>query len=304
MNPQKPTQLQPAALLPQDNAPVLRRVSYWGAAWRRFKRNKMALCGGITVFILMIAALLAPVIVPYPYDETHYEHAFEAPTAQFVLGTDDLGRDMLSRILYSLRNALIVALGAQLISLFIGVLLGAIAGFRGGIVDSVIMRFVDIMFAFPTFLFNVILVTVMGRGLLTLFLAIGLVSWTGLAMLVRGQILSLKQAEYVEAAKAIGAKDSRIIARYLLPNALGPIIISFTMGIPVAMMTESGLSLLGMGLRPPMPSFGNLLNAGNGMILGFPHLLIWPALFFAIILLSFNFLGDGLRDALNPRSEV
>jgi peptide/nickel transport system permease protein len=130
------------------------------------------------------------------------------------------------------------------------------------------------------------------------------VNWAGLARLVRGQILALKEAEYVEAAKALGAKDNHIIAHYLLPNTLGPIIISFMMGIPTAMMTESGLSLIGMGLRPPMPSFGNLLNSGNGMILGFPHLMAWPALCFAIILLSFNFLGDGLRDALNPRSEV
>lgn len=256
------------------------------------------------VLILMLLALLAPQIAPYGYDETHYDHVFEGSSTRFIFGTDDLGRDMFTRILYSLRNALIVALGAQTIALCIGVLLGAIAGFQGGIIDTVIMRFVDIMFAFPTFLFNVILVTVMGRGLFTLFLAIGLVSWTGLAMLVRGQILSLKQTEYVEAAKALGASDRHIITRYLLPNTVGPIIISFTMGIPVAMMTESGLSLIGMGLRPPMPSFGNLLNAGNGMILGFPHLLLWPALFFAIILLSFNFLGDGLRDALNPKSEV
>lgn len=279
-------------------------VGYWGAAWRRFRRNKMALFSGVFVVALIILAAMAPIVAPYPYDETHYEHTFEGSSLRFLFGTDDLGRDMLSRILYSLRNALIVAFGAQTITLILGVLLGAIAGFRGGLVDTLIMRLVDIMYAFPTFLFNVILVTVLGRGLFTIFLAIGLVNWAGLARLVRGQILSLKQAEYVEAARALGAKDSYIITHYLLPNALGPIIISFTMGIPTAMMTESGLSLIGMGLRPPMPSFGNLLNSGNGMVLGFPHLLIWPALSFAIILLSFNFLGDGLRDALNPRSEV
>lgn len=281
-----------------------KNAGYWKMAWQRFKQNKMAIISGILVILLITVSLLTPIISPYRYDETHYEHTFETPSIHFIFGTDDLGRDMFSRILYSLRNALIVALGAQAITLILGVLLGAVAGFYGGPIDTLIMRFVDIMFAFPTFLFNVILVTVLGRGLFTIFLAIGLVNWTGLARLVRGQILSLKQAEYIEAARAIGAKDKHIIIRYLLPNATGPIIISFTMGIPVAMMTESGLSLLGMGLRPPMPSFGNLLNSGNGMILGFPHLLIWPALIFAIILLSFNFLGDGLRDAFNPRSEV
>jgi peptide/nickel transport system permease protein len=295
---------QPIPAPQAPGAQPARSVNYWEASWRRFKQNKMALTGGILIVILVILAILTPVIAPYKYDETHYDHTFESSSIHFIFGTDDLGRDMLSRILYSLRNALIVAFGAQSITLILGVLLGAIAGFRGGYIDTLIMRFVDIMYAFPTFLFNVILVTVMGRGLFTIFLAIGLVSWTGLARLVRGQILSLKQAEYVEAARAIGAKDSHIIARYLLPNTLGPIIISFTMGIPTAMMAESGLSLLGMGLRPPMPSFGNLLNSGNGMILGFPHLLIWPAIIFAIILLSFNFLGDGLRDALNPRSDV
>lgn len=279
-------------------------VSYWGAAWQRFKENKMALASGIFVVILIIIAIFTPIIAPYSYDECHYEHVFEGSSLRFLFGTDDLGRDMLSRVLYSLRNALLVAFGSQTITLVLGVLLGAIAGFRGGLVDTLIMRFVDIMYAFPTFLFNVILVTVLGRGLFTIFLAIGLVNWAGLARLVRGQILALKEAEYVEAAKALGAKDNHIIAHYLLPNTLGPIIISFMMGIPTAMMTESGLSLIGMGLRPPMPSFGNLLNSGNGMILGFPHLMAWPALCFAIILLSFNFLGDGLRDALNPRSEV
>jgi ABC-type dipeptide/oligopeptide/nickel transport system permease subunit len=147
-------------------------------------------------------------------------------------------------------------------------------------------------------------VTVMGRGLFTIFLAIGVTGWADTARFVRGQVLSLRQADYVEAARALGAKDGRIIRKYLLPNTLGPIIIGFMMGIPGAMITESGLSLIGLGLRPPMPSFGNLLNLGNGAILGFPHLLIWPVVAFAFVLLSFNFLGDGLRDALNPRSEV
>ncbi|MGQ9778880.1 MAG: ABC transporter permease [Bacillota bacterium] len=282
----------------------VRGVSYWAAAWRRFKQNKMAVASGVFVIILVLVALFTPVIAPYRYDETHYDHVFEPPSLRFLFGTDDLGRDLLSRILYSIRNALAVAFGSQVVVLFIGVLLGALAGFRGGLVDTVIMRIVDIMYAFPTFLFNVILVTVLGRGLFTIFLAIGLTGWAGLARLVRGQILSLKQMEFVEAARALGARDGHIIRKYLLPNALGPIIISFMMGIPWAMMTESALSLMGMGLRPPMPSFGNLLNIGNSMILGFPHLLVPPALIFALILLSFNFLGDGIRDALNPRSEV
>ncbi|NLG85537.1 MAG: ABC transporter permease, partial [Firmicutes bacterium] len=182
----------------------VRGVSYWAAAWRRFKQNKMAVASGIFVIFLILVALLAPVIAPYPYDETHYDHVFEPPSLRFLFGTDDLGRDQLSRILYSIRNALIVAFGSQVVVLFIGVLLGALAGFRGGLVDTAIMRIVDIMYAFPTFLFNVILVTVLGRGLFTIFLAIGLTGWAGLARLVRGQILSLKRMEFVEAARALG----------------------------------------------------------------------------------------------------
>jgi ABC-type dipeptide/oligopeptide/nickel transport system permease subunit len=283
---------------------VQKGVSFWAAAWRRFKQNKMALSSGVFVVILILLAALAPVVTPHRYDTTNYEHLRERSSPQFIFGTDDLGRDMYSRILYSLRNALIVAFGAQTFSLGIGVILGAIAGYRGGFIDTIIMRLVDIMFAFPSFLFNVILVTAMGGSLFTIFISIGMTSWAGTARFVRGQILSLKNAEYIEAARALGAKDGRIIRRYLLPNTLGPILIGFMMGIPSAMITESALSLIGMGLKPPMPSFGNLLNLGNGAILGFPHLLIWPAVVFAIILLSFNFLGDGLRDALNPKSEV
>jgi ABC-type dipeptide/oligopeptide/nickel transport system permease subunit len=280
-------------------------IGYWGSSWRRFKTNRIALASGIITIVIIVVASLAPVISPYKYDVTHYDHTFEGSSLQFLFGTDDLGRDMLSRVLYSVRNALIVAFSAQAITLVLGILLGSIAGFRGGVIDSFIMRLVDIMYAFPTFFFNIILVTVLGRSLFSVFLAIGLTSWAGLARLVRGQILSLKQVEYVEAARALGAKDSHIIRRYLLPNTLGPIIISFTMGIPYAMITESALSLIGLGLRPPMPSFGNLLNSGNAStLIGFPHLIIWPVVVFAFILLAFNFLGDGLRDAFNPRSEV
>jgi ABC-type dipeptide/oligopeptide/nickel transport system permease subunit len=276
---------------------------FWDSAFRRFKRNKMATLGAAAVILLLLLSILTPFVAPFPYDEQHVDHAFEGSSMKFFFGTDDLGRDMLSRVMYSLRNALLVAFCAQAITLVIGVGLGAIAGYRGGLVDGVIMRFVDIMYSFPTFLFNIVLVTAMGRGLFTIFLAIGLTQWAGLARLVRGQILSLKNAEYVEAARAIGAKDGHIIRKYLLPNVIGPIIIAFMGGIPWAMIAESGLSLLGMGLRPPMPSFGNLLNSGSGMVLGFPHLLVWPAVVFAIVLLSFNFLGDGLRDAFDPKSE-
>jgi len=280
------------------------RASFWASAWRRFKRNRMAVVGGVFAVLLVLAALLAPWVAPYPYDATHPAHSFESPSLHFPFGTDDLGRDMFSRLIYSIRNALTVALGAQIVVLFTGAVLGAVAGFRGGWIDTFLMRVVDIMFAFPTFLLNVILVTVMGRGLLTIFVAIGLTSWAGIARLVRGQILVLRESEFVDAARAIGASDTHIIRKYLLPNAVGPVIVSLAFGIPNAIWMESGLALIGMGVQPPMPSWGNLMGAGMGMVLGYPHLLIWPAVTFALTLLAFTWLGDGLQDALNPKSEV
>ena len=283
---------------------LLMRENYWSAAWRRFKKNKMALVGlGFVVFFLLLA-VLAPVIAPYPYAEQHYDNTFSPPTAKFWFGTDDNGRDMLSRLVFALRNATAVAVGSQILVLVIGIIVGSIAGFAGGKVDMILMRIVDIMMSFPVFLFNVILVTVLQRGLLTIILAIGIVNWAGLARLIRGQIMVLKNMEFVESARALGAKDSHIIRKYLLPNTLGPIIVIMAFGIPGAMMIESGLSVLGMGLPPPMPSWGDLIGQGTAKFLGYPHLLIWPALTFALVLLAFTYLADGLQDAFNPRSEA
>jgi ABC-type dipeptide/oligopeptide/nickel transport system permease subunit len=286
----------------QNKAP--KAISFWASAWRRFSRNKMAVVGGVFAVILILTAVLAPLVAPYQYDETDSSHAFESSSWKHPFGTDDLGRDMLSRLIYSIRNALFIGLGAQFVVLVIGVILGAIAGFRGGRMDAFLMRVVDVMYAFPTFLFNVILIAVMGRGLFTIFIAIGLTSWAGIARLVRGQILVLRETEFVEAARAIGAGDGHIIRKYLLPNTVGPIIVSLAFGIPGAIWMESGLALIGMGVQPPMPSWGNLMGAGMGMVLGYPHLLIWPALTFGLTLLAFTWLGDGLQDALNPKSEV
>lgn len=279
-------------------------IGYWKAFWLRFKKNKMAVIGGVFVLILIALAILAPYIAPYPYDEPHYTRAFEGPSKDFIFGTDALGRDLFSRILYSLRNASIIGFGSQFVVLIIGGILGAVAGFKGGWIDKFIMSIVDIMFAFPTFLFNVILVTALGRGLFTIFLAIGLTGWAGMARLVRGQVLYLKNSEFVEAAKAAGASTFYIIRKHILPNMIGPILVNLAFGVPGAMMTESGLAVIGMGVRPPMPSWGNLIGEGIGMMMAFPHLLIFPAVTFAFTLISFTFLADGLRDAFNPRSEI
>jgi len=281
-----------------------KRASYWSSVWRRFKSNKMAFAGLIFIIIITIVAIFTPWIAPYGYDETNYAHTFEKPSWQFIWGTDDLGRDVFSRNLYAMRNALLIGFGSQAIVIVVGVIIGAIAGFRGGTVDTVLMRIVDIMYAFPTFLFNVILVTALGRGIHIILLAIGITGWAGTARLVRGMVMSLRNADFVEAARALGAKEFYIIRKYVLPNMLGPIIVSIAFGIPNAIWMESGLALVGMGVRPPMPSWGNMISAGAGYIMAFPHMVIFPALLFALTLLAFTYVGDGLRDAMSPRGEV
>ena len=281
-----------------------KRASYWSSVWRRFKSNKMAFVGLIFIIIITIVAIFTPWIAPYGYDETDYAHTFEKPSWQFIWGTDDLGRDVFSRNLYAMRNALLIGFGSQAIVMVVGVIIGAIAGFRGGTVDTVLMRIVDIMYAFPTFLFNVILVTALGRGIHIILLAIGITGWAGTARLVRGMVMSLRNADFVEAARALGAKEFYIIRKYVLPNMLGPIIVSIAFGIPNAIWMESGLALVGMGVRPPMPSWGNMISAGAGYIMAFPHMVIFPALLFALTLLAFTYVGDGLRDAMSPKGEV
>lgn len=275
------------------------RQSFWAQAWRKYKRNKFAVAGLIFVVLLLVVGLLGPWLAPFPYDTVDYTATWQGPSAMHWFGTDELGRDLFSRLLYSLRNAIIIALGAEAITLFFGCTVGAVAGYLGGRVDNLIMRFTDIMFAFPSLLFNVVLVAVLGRGMVTIFIAIGATSWVGMARLVRGQILSLKGQEYVEAARAAGASHTDIIFRYLLPNTIGAILVTIGMGIPRAMMVESSLSVIGMGVQPPMPSWGNLITVGLPFLRSQPHMLLFPALSFALTLLAFTYVADGMRDALD-----
>lgn len=265
----------------------------------------MAVVGLVICAALLALAFLAPLVAPYAFDTTDYG-AVLRPTGSpgHVLGTDQLGRDILSRLIYGLQTAFIVAFGAEAAALVIAIAVGLTAGYRGGRTDNVLMGFADVMYAFPTYLFAVILVTALGRSILSMIVAIGIASWVTQSRLVRAQVLSLKEREYVEAAQSLGASGRTIAFRYILPNAIGPILVFTSFAIPAAIAAESGLALLGLGVQPPTPSWGNMINDGIKYVLSAPHMLLWPAVFFSITLLSFTWIGDGLRDAFDTSTEV
>lgn len=304
------------AALEQPAAAERKSTSLWGDAWRRLIRNRLAVLGGVIVLTFLVLALIGPFIAPYPYQQQNLE-ALAANgydpippfSGQFFLGTDDLGRDLLSRLLDGAQISMTVALVVQLVVLLIGLPIGAAAAWYGGRTDTLLMRFTDVIYAFPDLLFIIILTvafreTWFGRaldGLLLVFIAIGVTSWITMARLVRGQLLSLKETEFVEAARAIGVPDRRIVTRHLLPNAIGPVIVAITLGIPGAILAEATLAFLGIGAQAPRASWGSLIDDGRDFIRGDPHLVLFPALAVAIALLSFTFLGDGLRDALDPK---
>lgn len=264
--------------------------------WQRFKRSKSALYSLIFILFLLLTCILLPWVYPYSFNQVHHGSENLVFSSQHWMGTDPLGRDLLIRNVYAARNALIVGIGAVGIGLLLGTVAGAIAGLRGGWLDVLIMRMVDVFFAFPQFLIMVIAVTVLGKGMIPLFLAIGVVSWAGYARLIRTLVIQTREEPYIEAARSLGIGDLRLFWRHILPNIMGPVGVATTLGIPTAMMAESGMSLIGLGLRPPMPSWGNLITEGAVQILGYPHLVLYPAGFFALTLLAFAFLGDGLQE--------
>ncbi len=277
-------------------------VSLWDDAFRRLRRNRLAMFG--LCFLLLIGALclLAPWIAPYGYEQQNLRLGASPPSAAHWLGTDNFGRDMLTRILYGGRVSLMVGFIATAVALLIGVAYGAVAGYAGGRVDAFMMRLVDIMYALPFMIFIILLMVVFGRNLLLLFLAIGAVEWLTMARIVRGQVQSLKQQEFVEAAVALGLSPLLVIIRHVIPNALGPIIVYTTLTIPNVMLLEAFLSFLGLGIQPPESSWGLLISYGVESMEEYPWLLIFPGLMLTMTLFALNFLGDGLRDALDPRT--
>ena len=278
------------------------RRSLWGDVWARFKRNKLAMVGLCVIIFLYTVAIFAPILAPYPYDKMNLDNIYAPPGSPgHILGTDEFGRDVLSRLIYGARVSLTVGLVVVGMSSVVGITLGAIAGYYGGWIDSLIMRVVDFLYAFPFFILAITIVAILGPSLYNAMLALAVVSWVGYARMVRGQFLSLKQTEFVEAARGAGAGDLRIMFVHLLPNALGPVMVQMSLGIAGAILSASGLSFLGLGAQPPTAEWGAMLNAGKDYLRSSPHLATYPGLAIMVTVLAFNFVGDGLRDALDPR---
>ncbi len=279
-----------------------RGVSLWQDAWVRLRKNKLAMLGLFVLAFVIIVCALAPWIMPYGYEEQNLRLGAVAPNATHWLGTDTFGRDMLTRIVYGGRVSLTVGFIATAVALLVGVTYGAVAGYFGGRVDAVMMRLVDIFYALPFMIFIILLMVVFGRNLFLLFLAIGAVEWLTMARIVRGQVQNLRQQEYIEAAISLGLGPLAIIFRHVIPNVLGPVVVYTTLTIPQVMLLEAFLSFLGLGIQPPMSSWGLLISYGVESMEEYPWLLILPGIALSITLFALNFLGDGLRDALDPKA--
>jgi oligopeptide transport system permease protein len=276
--------------------------SLWDDAGRRLLRNKAAVASMITLGVLVLCALIGPLVVPYAYDEINKNDVWLPPlVAGHLIGSDELGRDLLARLFTGLGVSLAIGAVATAVSLAIGVAWGAIAGYVGGVVDEVMMRIVDVLYSLPYIFFVIILMVTFGSNFILLFVAIGAVQWLTMARIVRGQTLSLKQKEFIEAARAIGLTRLQIIARHIVPNLLGPVVVYVTLTIPGVILAESFLSFLGLGVQPPMASLGTLISNGAQDMELAPWLLIFPSITMAVTLMCFNFIGDGLRDAIDPK---
>jgi oligopeptide transport system permease protein len=277
--------------------------SLWQDARRRLLRNHAAVVSMVVLALITLGAIFAPWLSPHPFDEIYWDRIGMPPDFANAhwFGTDNNGRDLFVRTLYGARVSLAVGVAATLVSLVIGVVYGAVAGFLGGKVDEAMMRFVDILYSLPFMFFVIILMVVFGRDIILLFVALGAVEWLTMARIVRGQTLSVKRKEFIEAAHAAGVSDWRIVMRHVIPNVLGPVVVYVTLTVPEVIMTESFLSFLGLGVQEPYTSWGVLISEGAGQMESAPWMLIYPALFLGVTLFCFNFIGDGLRDALDPK---
>ena len=289
-----------------ERAEMLQRAvkgrSLWDDARRRLFRNKAAVASMIVLGLLVVLALIGPMLVPFHYDQIRKDDVWMGPLqGGHLLGADSLGRDLLARLLMGLGVSMAIGVVATVVSLIIGVAWGAVAGYVGGRTDEVMMRIVDTLYSLPFIFFVILLMVTFGRNIFLIFVAIGAVEWLTMSRIVRGQTLSLKQKEFVEAARAAGLSRGAIIARHIVPNLLGPVVVYVTLTIPAVIIAESFLSFLGLGVQPPMASLGTLINAGAQDMELAPWLLIFPSIVMIVTLMCFNFIGDGLRDAIDPK---
>jgi peptide/nickel transport system permease protein len=269
--------------------------------WRRFKKNRPAIAGGLIVLSVFVIALLAPMLSPYDPAHIDVEKILVGPTQAHPLGTDELGRDILSRMIWGSRISLLVGFVAVGISILIGILIGAVSGYYGGWIDDVLMQFVDIMLSIPTFFLILAVIALVEPNIWNIMIVIGVTSWMGVARLVRGQFLSLNEMDYVTAARALGAKDGRMIFFHILPNAMSPVYVSAVLGVAGAILVESSLSFLGLGVQPPVPSWGSIITGGKDTMEIAWWISLFPGLAILTTVLGYNLLGEGLQDALNPR---
>lgn len=276
-------------------------LSFWKDVFIRFRKNKLALFGLVLLVLLIFMAIFGPYMTPYDYASNDLSNKNQPPSSEHWFGTDDLGRDVFARTWEGARISIFIGVAAAVIDLIIGVLWGGIAGYKGGRTDEGMMRFADILYGVPYLLLVILLMVVLGQGLSTMIIAMSITGWINMSRIVRGQVLSLKNQEYVLAAKTLGANTSRIMGKHLIPNSMGPILVTMTLTIPSAIFTEAFLSFIGLGLTPPIASWGTMANDGLPAMRYYPWRLFFPATFICLTIFAFNVVGDGLRDALDPR---
>lgn len=269
-------------------------------SWRRFREDRTAVASAVVILLLLLVAVFGGSLAPYPYDLQNTAESLSPPGRGHWMGTDELGRDLFSRLIYGTRISMAVSLLTALSALVLGTCYGALSGYVGGRVDNLMMRAVDVIYALPDLLLIILITVIIGRGVAGVFLALSLVGWVTVARLIRGEVLRLKELSYIEAAHALGGSHRRILLRHILPNTLGVLVVTLTFRIPSAILAESTLSFIGLGLSPPAASWGTLANEGWKALKFYPHLIIFPSLAIFITMLAFNFLGDGLRDLLDP----
>ena len=302
MNLYDPSLFEPLSPEQKMNSEIMRpSLTYWSDAWQRLKHDKLALSGLIVIVMILILAVFGPMLSPYEYDAMDFMIINEPPNSSHWFGTDIFGRDIFVRVLYGARISLSVGFMASIISLFIGVIYGGISGFAGGRTDNIMMRIVDVIYSVPMMIYVILLMVVVGPGLKSIFITLGITYWAPMARIVRAEIMRLKNEEFILAARVIGASPKRILLRHLIPNAMGSVLVTLTFSIPGAIFTEAFLSFVGLGVSAPMASWGVLSNDAVNTLSMYPWQLFFPAAAISITILAFNFLGDGLRDALDPK---